>query len=1120
MDIGVVAAGGASDDAAARVEALTAIGRTMLVEAGAGTGKTSVLAGRVVMLLAEGRHPGTIAAISFTEFSAAELRERIALFVNAVIEGPLPPDLLPAFPIGLPTEEQVANLRAARLELDLLSCMTIHGFCRTLLTPYPVEASIDPGAVMLDRPESDLMFDETFDKWLRDRLNGPVQPDDVFLALFLADANETRRLVEACARHLRSSRGSAPEPCGPLTGEFDRLRLAVEAFRAFLSAQCHECCPEKVAEIIAGLEEQVAAGPPVGAGDAIMLPWGLSLRVPKACATAKDEFNAVIRATPQTIWKEAAGARVSKATWQRLQIEVARLYTAASEAHTVLRAAAAGRVLHLMAAEAEKIVACYDEAKRRAAAVDFDDLVEKTRVLLGTRPEVRAALSVRYPTVLVDEFQDTDPKQMEILWRLCGDPPFGDDSVLWVDWTIRPGALFLVGDPKQSVYRFRGGDLPTYQRAAKVIEGADAGATVRIHWNFRSRKSILDWVNQRFRRVFTGAPGQAAATDLTSDVEDALDTLSVAHLRIRDEDRSGDRRMRDIEADLVAQVCKKLIGNFQVRDRRGGLRPCEASDIALLTPPSTDLWRYERALEEAGLSVAAQAGKGFFRRQEVQDLIALTRVLADPRDRLALGALLRGPLVGFSDSVLLDAVEAQPIEPGHEPRLHVNMDLDRITDPMMRDVMTRLVALRKGARNSTPHILLGKAIEELRVRPILRQRGGHVAERALANVDLFMEMARPYDLRGLKAFSDATRSQWEEATRSSDARPDADRQSVNLITIHSAKGLEWAVVILVNLSGWIKSPTEIASDRLGGRFHMEVFGRSPRGCNDAMATEKQHDRFQRQRLCYVAGTRARDLLLLPDPTQNSDSRQWLNVVNLGLDDVPPFPWEHYCDAPPFGRHDVTNTQDRADFLAEADRIGANTPTIARITPSREEAADAEPAAAKQMFDRPLATVAGAGWLRGNVLHKLLEEVLTGELSDDVTVVAARATVLLAQVGATAATAPDPVEMAEAVRRGLMHPEIAAIRHKLHPEWPLALSTMREDCTEEVVAGAADAVAIEDGGSVSCVVDWKSDVRPNEATVTKYHGQLSRYLQMTRTERGLLVFLTSGEVISVFPKTFH
>ena len=156
-------------------------------------------------------------------------------------------------------------------------------------------------------------------------------------------------------------------------------------------------------------------------------------------------------------------------------------------------------------------------------------------------------------------------------------------------------------------------------------------------------------------------------------------------------------------------------------------------------------------------------------------------------------------------------------------------------------------------------------------------------------------------------------------------------------------------------------------------------------------------------------------------------------------------------------------------------------------------------------------------MRGNVLHKLLEEVLNSELCDHAAVLAARATALLAQLGTTAAGGPDPVEMAEAVRRGLTHPEIAAIRHKLRPEWPLALSTMRKDGTEEVVVGTADAVAVEEDGSVSCVVDWKSDVQPNDATVKKYQGQLGRYLQMTRTECGLLVFLTSGEVRHVFPQ---
>jgi exodeoxyribonuclease-5 len=928
------------DDAAARVEALTAISRTMLVEAGAGTGKTSVLAGRVVTLLAAGRDPGSIAAISFTEFSAAELRERIAAFVDAAIAAAkpgmvLPADLLPAFPAGQPTPEQAANLRRARDGLDRLSGMTIHGFCQTLLTPYPVEANIDPGATVIDREASDLLFEETWKVWLRERLAGPGRPGDVFVALFMADEKETRQLVKDCADHIRKNRGAAVEECPPLVGELDRLRDAARRFREFLTAESANRCPQKIADTVAGLEGLLAS-PPSG-GDAVMLPWALGLHCPQACAIKGDKFTAPIKISSGAMWKAAGGSAISRPEADRLNVAATALYVAARDAYDALRDAAAGRALHLLAAEAETVVARYDGAKREAALIDFDDLLEKTRRLLGSSPAVRAALGRRYPTVLVDEFQDTDPKQMEILWRLCGEPPDGGDAAPWQEWRIRPGSLFLVADPKQSLYRFRGGDLPTYQRAAELLSASGSAATVHITRNFRSRAPILHWVNGRFAPVFTGVDGQAARSDLTPHAEDTLDAPAVCRLEIGEEERTSGRLKRDIEAELVAQACTRLIGSFMVRDRNGDLHPCEASDIALLTPTSTDLWRYERALEDAGLSVAAQAGKGFFRRQEVQDLIALARTLADDRDRLALGALLRGPLVGLPDSVLLDAVEAQPVlPPGQEPRLHIGMEPASIPDPTMRSAIERLAALRTKRRTATPHMLLGWAIEQLQVRPKLRQRGGRVAERALANVDLFLDMARAYDVRGLKAFADAMRGQWEEATRTQDARPDADRQSVNLMTIHSAKGLEWAVVILVNLSGTIYAPIDVAMDRLAGRFHMKAFGRSPVGCEAAMDLEGRHDRQQRERLCYVAATRARDLLLLPDPWQIGSGNLWLKVVDLGLDNVDAIVWPDQAGAAPARRNEAPNTQDRDRFVAEADVINELQPRIERITPSRNE----------------------------------------------------------------------------------------------------------------------------------------------------------------------------------------
>lgn len=158
-------------DLAARMTALTAVDRTLLVEAGAGSGKTSVMAGRVAVLFAGGVEPKHIAAITFTEFAASELRLRIERFTTALSRGEVPRDLRQAFPDGVP-EAQKANVYRACETFDQLTCSTIHGFAQALIKPYPAEAGIDPGANIVDPTEADLAFKERYDAWLKERLSG------------------------------------------------------------------------------------------------------------------------------------------------------------------------------------------------------------------------------------------------------------------------------------------------------------------------------------------------------------------------------------------------------------------------------------------------------------------------------------------------------------------------------------------------------------------------------------------------------------------------------------------------------------------------------------------------------------------------------------------------------------------------------------------------------------------------------------------------------------------------------------------------------------------------------------------------------------------------------------
>jgi ATP-dependent exoDNAse (exonuclease V) beta subunit len=281
-----------------------------------------------------------------------------------------------------------------------------------------------------------------------------------------------------------------------------------------------------------------------------------------------------------------------------------------------------------------------------------------------------------------------------------------------------------------------------YVRAREAI-GSDA--LVKITANFRSVEPILDLVNAKFAAALSEAAGQPGFTALSSTRKVGHGGLAVAALDVGvDADEPNAAMLRDAEANRVADPCSRLVGNRQIRDSATeAMRPCQFGDIALLAPVGTDLWRFEEALEERGIAVSTQAGKGFFRRQETQDLIALTRALADSRDTLALGAVLRRPLVGLSEAELLDIAEGLPVDPerpGRLPQLSLWTDLDLVTHELACSVLGSLQSLAKRARSTTPYRLLSDAVSLLNVRPQLQQRFMAGADRALANVDLFLEI--------------------------------------------------------------------------------------------------------------------------------------------------------------------------------------------------------------------------------------------------------------------------------------------------------------------------------------------------------------------------------------------
>jgi exodeoxyribonuclease-5 len=1115
-------------DDQARRKALAIHDRSYLVEAGAGSGKTAVMAGRIALMLAEGVSPKAIAAVTFTELAASELFIRVREFVSELSAGRIPPELRVALPCGL-SDDHRRHLSAAVETLDEITCSTIHGFCQRLIRPYPVEADIDPGATVMDRNQADLAFAEITESWLREELDGDAS--GLLAEMMLQDQRKTIELVHEILGHLRAHRGltvDAPETLTPLVNAF---RRAVGDFATFMQrTKVDEAETAHIAARFSEIAQTLATALPAdNRVDLVRL-----LLVPHAdLCTGSGDFRAYRR---NGKWRDAARrAGLAKADGDRLNAAAERHYAVCRAAWTDLLQAAAARALADLVRLVKPVIDRFHDYKRSAALLDFDDLVFAARALLRDHEPVRRALGSRFAHVLVDEFQDTDPLQTEIFWRLCGDLPPGVEDADWTSFQIRTGALFLVGDPKQAIYRFRGADVATYIRARQALLAQDPDSVQSISTNFRSCEPILHYVNDRFGPLLSTNNGQPGFTALNSFYPERDEGRCVAALDIAVADAEGKasaERQRDGEAEAVADMCARLIGNETILDRKTGeRRPCRPGDIALLAPTGNDLWRYEEALERRGIPVATQAGKGLFRRQEIQDLIALTRVLADRRDTLALGALLRGPLVGLTEEELLDIVWALPRQhndPDALPRLDLRVAPASIAHPNARDVIEKLQALRRSVNATTPHDLLSQAIDVLRVRAILLQRHRGQAERALANVDLYLSLSRPYAVRGLRAFAEAMTAAWTDESKAVEGRPDAQEEAVALYTMHAAKGLEWPIVMPLNTMTQIKGPDSAIVDRARGRFYCPVFGVEPTGYEVAREAEKAELDRERIRLWYVAATRACELLVLPRIDIPGRGSAWISLLDLSLAKLPALDLKHLPLEIGSGLAGKENAQTREVFAAEAAKIAERRRRIVWLAPSRDEDLNG-PALQTEVpeilpndldsapLENPVVPPIEGGRERGVILHKLIEEVLTGETAETEPDLVARAEALIRAMGRSVADNPAhglvPTELAACVSRALALPEIVALRPRLLPEVPVYASVSTAEGEEETV-GVADAIAFGTDGTPQIVVDWKSDVAPTPETLEHYRLQVRAYLDMSEAGRGLIVLVTSGAVISV------
>ncbi len=865
-------------DLPARERIRTALGETLFVEAGAGTGKTAALVTRIVELVATRTATLTeIAAITFTDAAAAELRGRVRqrLEEAAVTE-------------GCPERRAACSQGAA--EVDQAAILTLHGFAQRLLAEYPLEAGLPPGFEVADEVSSQLAFERRWSELLDALLAepGPVEPllDGLVLGLRVDHLREVARAFDRDYDRLEDAAvlpdpGAEPEPVGDVvaalatvcdcrdwcTDPSDKLATHLDG----LSRLCALLVVQAESSVdTEGATAPTSQGEALRAGSAVYWlsssdPQRREVRMqarPNATGFPRGPLGQA--RTDRERLRLLAGARLrlrhgQSRNWGGRIAEVRqRLAELADRCDALLGARRRHALAPLLARLRE---ATLDTAARRAeqGRLEFHDLLVLARALLRDHPEVRERLARRYRFLLVDEFQDTDPLQVEIALRLTGN---------------EAGRLFFVGDAQQSIYRFRRADIVTYERVrARFCEGA-----VTLSRNHRSVPSILDWVNATFGPLLTSGDGvgQARHRPLDGHRPGLGDSVAVRLLGGPVDGRAAEVRHR--ESAAIAAAIAEIHGRWLVGDDP---LPARYRDIAVLMPARTALPQLERALEDAGIPFRVEARSLVYATQEVRELLAVLRAVDDPTDQVAIVAALRSPALGCTDRDLVDwragggrwsYLTPAPVE-----------------DHVVAGGLARLSALHERRWWDTPSGIVEAAIRELR---LLELACAHRRPReAWQRLRYVLDQARAFTERSasLRDLCAWIQRQADERTRVVEqVLPDDDDDAVRVLTVHGAKGLEFPVTILCGLASPRRPPPGpvVAWDD-EGRAHVRLRkGFETAGFEAAYALQRRLDALEEARLLYVAATRARDHLVVGvhhRPTARGDESAAERLWHLAQD---------------------------------------------------------------------------------------------------------------------------------------------------------------------------------------------------------------------------------------------
>jgi ATP-dependent helicase/nuclease subunit A len=850
----------------------------LVVTAGAGSGKTRVLVERYVRLLMECIHESAAAphqatssaegilAITFTEKAAREMRDRIRTAVEERAR-------------AAPRAER-PDWEARRVAVEAARIGTIHSFCATLLRSHPAEAGLDPRFRVLDEPDALLLLHESVDATLSKAIAEPHQPFSPLFAEFSPGElhNRLTTMLQG-GPAVRAALHTLPDSAEVLQERGHAwLHAAKIAARDDLltSAAWQNAC-----DTLHSLATIAPDDDPIGRQVCALALW-MAQREPE-CLDFSPVAGITLQGGSKKRWNSEHHLQTAKTTLKALRT----LYTTGEPGGVAPRS-----VLELVPdADLEQYAAhiilalrpLYEQAqqhyRRRKAqqdALDFDDLEHHARALLETSHTVRTRWQRELHAVLVDEFQDTNDEQRAIIYALTG---FGGQPANEDHDACRP-YLFIVGDGKQSIYRFRGADVSVFRAVAADMRSS-GGRTVALDTSFRTHALLLEWINtvsaHLFARSGTLRPYEVPFERLQPH-RPAPPHEHCAELHII-ENRDESDNLHTTEARTIAarlqHLCTGGAGALVYDRQQQQWRTPHYGDIALLFRASTAFEFYEQALREAGIPYMTTAGRGYYGRKEVQDLIHLLTVLYDPTDEVALVGVLRSPLFALDDETLLHLHFAE--QSGlWEALLHATVDSPH---------PEALAFARETLRDL--HAMRGR----VRVVELLREvlaRTGYLAtisglsdgERRRVNVEKLVQAVREMGSGGLTAFSTYLEELLRYEPREGEA-PLESAGSVRLMTVHRSKGLEFPVVVLPDLgrgstgynAEWLASPTYGLSLKLR---YATADWQYPVAFQLAKHEEQRMEQAEHERLLYVAMTRAQDYLIMSGPLAKKDSTNWFS----------------------------------------------------------------------------------------------------------------------------------------------------------------------------------------------------------------------------------------------------